>query len=133
MAIVDIMFDFAPGLLVQKDSASRQLIETSGLDGWLEGPAWGSIINEQQLLTLLYQMQHQRKSAPTPTQGLSTGVVPTVNRSFMNVMNNPLASTAGRISPGPAPQVGIANVGLQHKHCAYVGLLGVYTMSTENS
>jgi hypothetical protein len=41
----------------------RELIESSGLDGWLEGPSWGMPINPAQLTALLGQMQAQRRSA----------------------------------------------------------------------
>lgn len=43
----------------------RELIESSGLDGWLEGPSWGMPINPAQLTALLGQMQAQRRSAAT--------------------------------------------------------------------
>jgi hypothetical protein len=41
----------------------RELVESAGLDGWLEGPSWGAQINPQQLVQLLGQMQAQRRSA----------------------------------------------------------------------
>ncbi len=42
-------------------SPARELIEGSGLDGWLEGPSWGAGLNAQQLLALVTQMQAKRK------------------------------------------------------------------------
>lgn len=39
----------------------RELIESSGIDGFLEGPSFGAGINLQQLTTLVSQMQMQRK------------------------------------------------------------------------
>jgi hypothetical protein len=35
---------------------AKELIEGSGLDGWVEGPAWGTPINMPQLAQLVQQM-----------------------------------------------------------------------------
>ena len=68
----DFLQDRSPGSLVQRLKAAGQrvcifgcgaagppheLVEGSGLDGWLEGPSWGAGINSQQLLALVTQMQ----------------------------------------------------------------------------
>jgi hypothetical protein len=44
---------------------AKDLIEGSGLDGWVEGPAWGAPINVPQLAQLLQQM-HVRPGPCTP-------------------------------------------------------------------
>jgi hypothetical protein len=39
-----------------QNGPAKELIEGSGLDGWVEGPTWGAPINVQQLAQLLQQM-----------------------------------------------------------------------------
>ena len=47
----------------------RQLIETSGLNGWLGGPSYGSGIDIQELAQLIGLMQTLRKFSAPPTAG----------------------------------------------------------------
>lgn len=42
---------------------TKDLIESRGLDGWLEGPSFGSGIDRNQLIQLVARMQNMRKSA----------------------------------------------------------------------
>lgn len=39
----------------------RELVETSGVDGWLEGPSFGAGINLQQLMAVLVRVQQFKK------------------------------------------------------------------------
>jgi hypothetical protein len=39
----------------------RDLIEGSGVDGWLEGPSFGTGINQQALVSLINRMQQAKK------------------------------------------------------------------------
>ena len=46
-----------------------ELIEGSGLDGWIEGPSFGSGINPQQLAQVVVRMQNMRKQAAMMMMG----------------------------------------------------------------
>ncbi len=41
----------------------RDLIESAGLDGWLEGPSFGAGINQTNLVALISRMQNAKKMA----------------------------------------------------------------------
>nr|QCB66177.1 putative channel rhodopsin [Haematococcus lacustris] len=41
----------------------REMIEKSGVDGWLEGPSWGQGVNIDQLAVLLARVQHVKRMA----------------------------------------------------------------------
>ena len=77
----------------------RELIESAGLDGWLEGPTWGAPLNPQQLLALLSQMQAQRRTAAS--FGVSSPA--TLGRTYSSVSPTPGISIGAAVRSSPAP------------------------------
>ena len=74
----------------------RELVEASGVDGWLEGPNWGAGINQQQLIALLAQMQGQRRMAGECTSARRPPARPTAPRLFFT-------AAAPAAAPHPVP------------------------------
>jgi len=71
----------------------RQLIEGSGLDGFLEGPSFGSGINLQQLASLVARMQQMRKMQQMQMMGMmgmggNMGMMGGGNNNNMMAINN---------------------------------------------
>jgi len=96
--------------------AQRELIESRGLDGWLEGPSFGTGIDAKQLKHLVARMQQMRKAA------MAGGMAnPMMQQSFMHqqsahnsfMMQQPMGMQSvnplyGSMSTGAPPMHGAA-------------------------
>nr|AER58218.2 channelopsin 2 [Chlamydomonas raudensis] len=78
----------------------RELIESRGLDGWLEGPSFGSGIDRHQLTALVSRMQMMRKA--TMGSGMANPMAQQQQSFMMHQQNS--AHNSFMIQPQTQPQ-----------------------------